>query len=66
MAESSLKPNTKVQNGINWGAAATLIVTMIAVFSPEVYTKLPAGFELSLGLFMGSLVSSLAAWWKAA
>lgn len=62
MTEPTLKPTPKVQAGINWGALATVLVGLVALFFPDFHARIPSGFELALGMFLGSLASSLAAW----
>lgn len=64
MKPNKKKPNKKVQNGINWGAGATIVVTIIAVFFPESYERLPPGFEVALGTFIGSAIATGAAYMK--
>ena len=60
--EPTAKPVPKVQAGINYGAGATIFVTVVAVFYPEAYGRIPPGFEMALGTFVGSLAATGAAY----
>lgn len=56
-----LKPQPKVQAGVNFGALATVGVGVFAVAFPELYTRFPPMLE---GAVVGFVVS-FAAWLKA-
>ncbi len=56
-----LKPEPKVQAGINWGALATVFIGAFAVAYPDLYDRFPPMLE---GAIVG-LVVSIAAWIKA-
>lgn len=56
-----LKPEPKVQAGINWGALATVCIGVFAVAYPDLYDRFPPMLE---GAIVG-FVASIAAWIKA-
>lgn len=54
MESRKLKPDTKVQAGINFGALATIGIGLFAVFYPDLYDRFPPALE---GAMVGFVVS---------
>ena len=56
---ASLKPNQKIQAGINFGALATISIGFYAVYYPEMYALWPPALEGAIVGFVVSLAGYL-------
>jgi hypothetical protein len=62
------QPTKKASSKVNAAGAAPVIAAlalgMLAMWKPDLYDNLPAGFELQLGLGLGGLIAWVAAYMR--
>ena len=58
------RPQEKVCAGGAAPIIAGLALGVLAMFYPQLYDNLPAGFELQLGLALGGVISFVAAYYR--
>ena len=55
--QPTAKPTKKVRNGTLGGGLAAVSMGLLAIFFPDQYALVPAGFEGGLAVVIGSAVS---------
>ena len=62
-SQPSAAPTRKVKAGIIAGKIVTVVFGIGAILYPEVYERIPAGFELAVGGLITTLVQDIASYW---
>ena len=57
-------PTEKVRAAIITGKVVTVAFGLIAIFYPEAFERIPAGFEMAVGGLITSVLVDLAAYFK--
>ena len=50
-------PSSTVISGGSWGFAAAILMGLLAMFYPELYAKVPPGFEAGLAVGIGTVMA---------
>jgi hypothetical protein len=53
------RPSSTAVAGLGWGWLAAIIMGLIAVFFPDAYERVPAGFEAGLAVGIGFVFAKL-------
>jgi hypothetical protein len=64
VAQNSSAPTEKVKAGILAGKIVTVLFGVVAIMWPEVFERIPAGFEMAVGGLVTSIVVDIAAYFK--
>ena len=62
--QNSRAPTEKVKAGILAGKIVTVIFGIVAIVWPEIFERIPAGFEMAVGGLITSIVTDIAAYLK--
>jgi len=57
-------PTEKVRAAIITGKIVTVVFGLVAIIYPEIFDRIPAGFEMAVGGLITSVVVDLAAYYK--
>lgn len=60
--QNTAAPTRKVKAGIIAGKVVTVVFGIIAMTNPEVFGRIPPGFELAVGGLITTLVQDVAAY----
>ncbi len=52
-------PSTTIKAAGSWGFLAALAMGILAVFNPELYARVPPGFEAALAVGIGTIAGYL-------
>ena len=63
-AQNSAAPTEKVKAVIYTGKLVSLVFGLVAIFYPEAFERIPAGFEMVVGSLLTSVVTDLAGYFK--
>lgn len=62
--QNTAMPTEKVKAAIITGKVVTVIFGLVAIFYPEVFERIPAGFEMAVGGLITSVISDLVSYYK--
>lgn len=57
-------PTEKVKAGILAGKVVTVLFGVVAIMYPEIFERIPAGFEMAVGGLITSIVVDVVAYFK--
>lgn len=60
--QNSVVPTRKVKAGIIAGKVVTVVFGLIAMANPEMFDRIPPGFELAVGGLITTLVQDVASY----
>lgn len=52
-------PSSTIKASGSWGFLAAIGMGILAVFAPEIYTRVPPGFEAALAVGIGTIAGYL-------
>jgi len=53
------KPSSTITASGSWGFLAALAIGVVAIWSPDVYARIPPGFEAALAVGVGTVAGYL-------
>ncbi len=62
--QNSKAPTEKVKAGILAGKVVTVLFGIVAIVYPEIFERIPAGFEMAVGGLITSIVVDVVAYYK--
>jgi len=62
--QNSKAPTEKMKVVMLVGKAIPILFGLVAIFYPEAFDRIPAGFEMAVGGFITSLLTDLAGYYK--
>ncbi len=62
--QNSKVPTEKMKIVILVGKAVPILFGLVAIFYPEAFDRIPAGFEMAVGGFITSLLTDIAGYFK--
>ena len=62
--QNTAMPTEKVKAAILAGKVVTILFGITAIVWPEVFERIPAGFEMAVGGLITSIVTDIAAYFK--
>jgi len=62
--QNSKAPTEKVKAAILAGKVVTVLFGVVAIVYPEIFERIPAGFEMAVGGLITSIVVDIAAYYK--
>ncbi len=62
--QNTKAPTEKMKIVIIVGKAVPVLFGLIAIFYPDAFARIPAGFELAIGGLITSLITDLAGYFK--
>lgn len=62
--QNTAAPTNKVRAGILAGKIVSVVFGLVAIFYPEAFDRIPAGFEMAVGGLITSVVADLAAYFR--
>lgn len=62
--QNTAAPTEKVKAAIITGKIVTVIFGLVAIFYPEIFDRIPAGFEMAVGGLITSVIVDLVAYYK--
>jgi len=62
--QNTKTPTEKVKAAILAGKVVTVLFGVVAIVYPEIFAKIPAGFEMAVGGLITSIVVDVAAYFK--
>lgn len=62
--QNTAAPTSKVRAGIIAGKTVAVLFGLLAIFYPEAFERIPAGFELTVGSLITSVITDIAAYMK--
>lgn len=62
--QNSAVPTEKMKVVMLVGKAIPILFGLVAIFYPEAFDRIPAGFEMAVGGFITSLLTDLAGYFK--
>lgn len=62
--QNTAMPTEKVKAGILAGKVVAVTFGIVAIIWPEIFDRIPAGFEMAVGGLITSVVVDLAAYYK--
>ena len=60
--QNTKAPTQKVKAGILAGKVVTVLFGIVAIINPELFERIPAGFEMAVGGLITSIVVDVAAY----
>lgn len=63
VAQPGMNPTRKQSYNLLGSQLATVGLGCVAIFFPDFYARIPAGFEASLGSLVGGLIGFGFGWW---
>ena len=64
VTQNTKAPTEKVKAAIITGKLVTVAFGLLAIFSPEVFERIPAGFEMAVGGLITSVISDVVSYFK--
>ncbi len=62
--QNTNRPTEKVKAAIITGKLVTVAFGLLAILSPEVFERIPAGFEMAVGGLITSVITDVVAYFK--
>jgi hypothetical protein len=62
--QNTAAPTEKVKAAIIAGKLVTVAFGLLAIFMPEVFERIPAGFEMAVGGLITSVITDVVAYFK--
>ena len=62
--QNSKMPTEKVKAGILAGKVVTVLFGVVAIVYPEIFERIPAGFEMAVGGLITSIVVDIVSYFK--
>lgn len=62
--QNTKAPTEKVKAGILAGKVVTVLFGIVAITYPEIFERIPAGFEMAVGGLITSIVVDIVAYFK--
>lgn len=62
--QNTKMPTEKVKAGILAGKVVTVLFGIVAIVYPEIFERIPAGFEMAVGGLITSIVVDVVAYFK--
>lgn len=62
--QNTAMPTEKVKAAIITGKVVTVVFGLVAIFYPEAFDRIPAGFEMAVGGLITSVISDVVSYYK--
>lgn len=62
--QNTARPTEKVKAAILAGKVVTICFGILAIINPEIFERIPAGFEMAVGGLITSIITDIAAYYK--
>jgi len=62
--QNTAMPTEKVKAAIITGKVVTVLFGLVAIFYPEAFDRIPAGFEMAVGGLITSVISDIVSYYK--
>lgn len=64
VSQNTAQPTEKMKIVILVGKTVPILFGLVAIFYPEAFDRIPAGFEMAVGGFITSLLTDIAGYFK--